>query len=50
MRFYIVGVPGIEFAVEEGVEQNFGFGAGHVGTLPLFLGNPCFAEHGPRTR
>jgi hypothetical protein len=31
MRFHIVGVPGIELAIEEGVEHNFGFGAGHVG-------------------
>jgi hypothetical protein len=31
MRFHVMGVPGIELAVEEGVEQNSGFAAGHIG-------------------
>jgi len=30
MCLYLTGVPGVEFAVKEGVEQDFGFGAGHV--------------------
>jgi hypothetical protein len=30
MRFHLVGVPGIELAIEEGVDQNFGLGAGLV--------------------
>src|SRR6266700_4849872 len=31
MHLHIARMPGIELAVEEGMEQNFGFVAGHVG-------------------
>jgi hypothetical protein len=30
MRFNLVGVPRVELAIEERMQQNFGFVAGHV--------------------
>jgi hypothetical protein len=32
MCLHIADVPGIELLVEQGVEQDFGFGASHVGS------------------
>src|SRR5438309_1957310 len=42
MRLHIAGMPGIELAVEEGVKQDFGFGASHVAS-------PSSAIHAARS-
>ena len=48
MRLHIAGMPNIELAVEEGVKQDFGFR--RKSCRQSFLCNPCFSQHGPRTR